>query len=63
MICTWCTKEATEGGRAPLGVSGLKYIAGCDIHKNKIEKLKYIPMPPAEIDSMQRREAKEAAKK
>jgi hypothetical protein len=58
MTCTWCPNQATEGGRAPVGVSGLMYIAGCDLHKNKIEKLKYIPMKPADIEAEIKREEK-----
>jgi len=62
VTCTWCPNEATAGGRAPVGVSGLRFIAACDTHANKIEKLKFIPMKPADIEATLKREAKEAAK-
>jgi hypothetical protein len=45
-----------------VGVSGLRFIAACDTHANKIEKLKFIPMKPADIEATLKREAKEAAK-
>lgn len=63
MTCTWCPNEAVEGGQAPAGVSGLRYIAACGTHRSKIEKLKYTPIKPSEIEGTLKREAKEAAKK
>jgi len=59
MTCTWCPNVATEGGQAPQGVSGLRFIAGCEQHKNKIEKLRYIPIKPNDIEAILKREAKE----
>lgn len=59
MTCTWCPKIAVEGGQAPAGVSGLKYIAGCETHKSKIKKLRYIPIKPSDIESALKREAKQ----
>lgn len=58
MTCTWCTNEAVEGGLAPVGVSGLKFIAGCEQHKNKIEKLKYTPMKVDDVEIAMSREKK-----
>lgn len=52
MTCTWCSNEAKEGGRAPIGVSGLRFIAGCETHANKIGKLKYIPISIKELETI-----------
>ncbi len=56
MTCTWCNETAVDAGKAPPGVFGVTTLFACELHKNKIEKLKFIPVPIADIESAQRRE-------
>lgn len=35
-----------------MGVSGLRFLAACEIHANKIEKLKYIPITIKELEAV-----------
>jgi len=63
MKCKWCKNVATQGGELPQNARGLQYWPACDFHANKIEKLGLTPISVEEIATIQKREAKEAARK
>jgi hypothetical protein len=60
VTCTWCKNEAIEAGQIPINTRGPEYLFGCELHANKIKKLKYEPVVlaiiVAEISKAERKE-------